>query len=173
MVAKSVIVESFRCILYEVLTCENLTALVGPNGSGKSAFLKAIDLFYSTSPKLSPEDFYNEDTTKSIQITMTYCDLDEAEKKQFGFKKVAQGYLGRFTRYLYIPAVREAASDASEGRGSPITQVMDLVVRSLVQNRADFKQFRENADHRYSEIFSPGNLTELGGLQDNLAKTLR
>lgn len=271
MILKSITVENFRSILYEVLTCESLTALVGPNGSGKSAFLKAVDLFYNTSPRLNQEDFYNGDITKNIQVTLTYYGLDECEKTQFskylqndelsimrvlsladgkssdkyhgttlqkpnfvairkagasaamkemystlqekeeykalrkwknkddalaalgewevanpgscsrepddgqffGFKQVAQGYLGRFTRYLYIPAVREAATDASEGKGSPITQLMDLVVRSLIQNRQDFKQFRENADQRYREIFSGNNLTELGGLQDDLTATLR
>jgi putative ATP-dependent endonuclease of the OLD family len=271
MITKSVMVENFRCIKYEVLTCEHLTALVGPNGSGKSAFLKAIDLFYSTSPKLTAEDFYNADTGTSIQITVTFSDLDAAEKKQFskylqgdelsvvrvlsledgkqsdkyhgstlqspdfvairkagsatamkelyarlqdkeqyktlpkwknrddslaaltewetanqsvctrerddgqffGFKQVEQGYLGRSTRYLYIPAVREASEDASEGRGSPITELMDLVVRSLVQDRTDFKEFRESSERRYSEIFSPGNLKELGGLADDLTKNLK
>lgn len=271
MIVKSVTVENFRCIKHEVLTCEKLTALVGANGSGKSAFLKATELFYSTSPKVSQEDFYNGDTDEQIRITVTFCDLDDSEKKQFGkyiqndelsvvrvlsihegmvsdkyhgstlqspdfvavrkasnaaemkdlymglqereeyralpkwkkkddafaalmewegananacvrelddgqffgFKQVAQGYLGRSTRYLYIPAVREAAEDASEGRSSPITQLMDLVVRSLVENRADFKEFREQTDKRYGEIFSPNNLTELEKLAEDLTKTLR
>jgi len=257
--------------MLEVLTCEDLTALVGANGSGKSSFLKALDLFYSTSPKLSAEDFYNGDTKKNIQITVTFCSLDDSEKRHFkkylqnnelsvvrvlsleegklsdkyhgstlqcpdfvdvrrvggatamreayshlrekeeykairkwknkedalaalaewedanqnacvrelddgqffGFRQVAQGYLGECTRYLYIPAVREAADDASEGRGSPITQLMDLVVRSLVQNRPDFKEFRLDADRRYGEIFSPANLSELSGLAGDLTKTLQ
>lgn len=271
MIIKSVTVENFRCVQHEVLTCARLTALVGANGSGKSTFLNAIDLFYSASPKLDPEDFYNGDAENSIRIAVTFCELDGSEKKRFqkylqndelsvvrvlslkdgrlidkhhgstmqnpdfvsirkagtatamrplysqlqesekygglrkwknqldalaaldeweaanqhecqwelddgqffGFKQVAQGYLGACTRYLYIPAVRDAAIDAAEGKGSPITQLMDLVVRSLVQSRADFKEFREQSDHRYGEIFNPANLTELGGLADDLTNTLR
>lgn len=271
MIIKSVGVENFRCVQYEVLTCGRLTALVGANGSGKSTFLNAIDLFYSPSPKVAPEDFYNGDMGNSIQITVTFCELDESEKKRFqkylqddelsvvrvlslkegklidkhhgstmrnpdfisirkagpatamkplyselqesekykglrkwksqpdalaaldeweaanqhecrwelddgqffGFKQVAQGYLGACTRYLYIPAVRDAAGDASEGKGSPITQLMDLVVRSLVQSRTDFKEFKDRSDHRYGEIFNPTNLTELGGLAGSLTKTLQ
>ena len=83
MIIKSVTVENFRCVVFEVLTCENLAALVGANGSGKSSFLKALDLFYSTSPKLSAEDFYNGDTKKNIQITVTFCSLDDSEKQHF------------------------------------------------------------------------------------------
>jgi putative ATP-dependent endonuclease of OLD family len=271
VIIKSVGVDNFRCVQHEVLTCGCLTALVGANGSGKSTFLNAIDLFYSTSPKVVLEDFYNGDVGNSIRITVTFRELDESEKKRFqkylqddelsvvrvlsleegklidkhhgstmqnpdfvnirkagaatamrpvysqlqesekykglrkwknqsdalaaldeweavnqnecqwelddgqffGFKQVAQGYLGACTRYLYIPAVRDAAGDATEGRGSPITQLMDLVVRSLVQNRTDFKEFREQSDRRYGEIFNPANLTELGGLADDLSKTLQ
>jgi len=271
VIIKSVGIDNYRCVQHEVLTCGRLTALVGANGSGKSTFLNAIDLFYSTSQKVVSEDFYDGDVGNSIQITVTFCKLDESEKKRFqkyiqgdelsvvrvlsfqdgklidkhhgitlqnpdfvnirkagtatamkplysqlqegqkyknlpkwkkqedalaaldeweaanqqecrwelddgqffGFKQVAQGYLGACTRYLYIPAVRDAAADASEGRGSPITQLMDLVVRSLVQNRTDFKEFREQSDRRYGEIFNPANLTELGGLADDLTKTLQ
>ena len=50
---------------------------------------------------------------------------------------------------------------------------MDLVVRSLVQNRPDFKEFRLDADRRYGEIFSPANLSELSGLAGDLTKTLQ
>ncbi len=101
------------------------------------------------------------------------CKWELDDGQFFGFKQVGQGYLGACTRYLYIPAVRDAAGDASEGRGSPITQLMDLVVRSLVQNRTDFKEFREQSDRRYGEIFNPANLTELGGLEGKLTETLQ
>jgi predicted ATP-dependent endonuclease of OLD family len=50
---------------------------------------------------------------------------------------------------------------------------MDLVVRNLVQSRTDFKEFREQSDRRYGEIFDPANLTELGGLEGKLTETLQ
>jgi len=71
VVIKSVGVNNFRCVQYEVLTCDRLTALVGANGSGKSTFLNAIDLFYSASPKVTPEDFYNGDIDIVSQVY--YC----------------------------------------------------------------------------------------------------
>ena len=54
--------------------------------------------------------------------------------KFFGFAGVSQGYLGYFTKFIKVPAVRDAAEDAAEGRGSCITEIMDLVVRSSLKS---------------------------------------
>lgn len=62
-------VRNFRSIKDEILNCMNLTALVGPNGSGKSSFLKAIELFYNPSPKISEDDFYDRNTDIDIEIS--------------------------------------------------------------------------------------------------------
>lgn len=48
MIIESIHVQNFRSIHDEILTCDNLTALIGPNGSGKSAFLKALQIFYNS-----------------------------------------------------------------------------------------------------------------------------
>jgi putative ATP-dependent endonuclease of the OLD family len=83
MVIKSVRAENYRSIFDETIECDALTALVGANGSGKSAFLRAIDLFYSTTPKIIAEDFYNELTGNSIRITISFGELNDEEKSRF------------------------------------------------------------------------------------------
>lgn len=275
MIIESIRVRNFRSILDETLVCDELTALVGPNGSGKSNFLKAIDLFYSHSPRIDSEDFYNSDTTAEITIGITFkalsddadkklstyvqggkltvervlrldagkltaafhgaslrnpafqkirdgldvkdrgktakteyeavrqspefCDLpgwsnlglveptlakwesDHADKcvrqrddgRFFGFTEVGQGYLGRFTRFLFIPAVRDASEDAAEGRGSILTVLMDMVVRSVVANKEAFKRLRDVTQAQYEDIMRPENLPELQGLSGELSKTLQ
>ena len=57
------------------------------------------------------------------------CGRMKDDGQFFGFKQVAEGYLGQFTRRLFIPAVCVALSDAAEGRGSVFSELMDLVVR--------------------------------------------
>jgi putative ATP-dependent endonuclease of the OLD family len=271
MIIKSIHVRNFCSILDETLPCEQLTALVGPNGSGKSSFLRALELFYASSIKLGPEDFYAEDTSNDIEIIVTFTDLDTEETERFkgyiengdltvvrvlssrdgktstkyhgsalqnpdfaivrgagvareitvkynelrrdprytdfptvrskdaalealkewevnnpgqctrqrdegqffGFTEVAQGYLGKYTRFILIPAVRDAAEDAAEGKGSPITEIMDLVVRSVLAERQDVTQLKEDAQKRYEEIMDPGRLAELGVLEKQLTDTLR
>lgn len=75
MKIESVHVENYRSILNETLQCENLTALVGSNGSGKSSFLRSLDLFFSFTPKIYADDFYNCDSEKEIKIIVTFSDL--------------------------------------------------------------------------------------------------
>ena len=275
MIIESVHIKNFRSILDEKINCEELTALVGANGTGKSSFLRAIDLFYSISPKIDIEDFYNNDISKEIVVQMIYKDLSiEAKelfsiylqgdkltvervfiyddgkisskyhgatlqnpefndiresfnikdrgktakglyeniqrnveynslsvwsKKEevlenlkqweayhpekcimqkddgqfFGFKEVGQGYLGRFTKFIFISAVRDVSNDIKEGRGSVITELMDLVVRSVLSNKEEVIKFKDDTCEQYRKIMDPKNLTELNDLSDVMTKTLK
>lgn len=90
----------------------------------------------------------------------------------FGFKEVARGYLGRWTRFLLIPAVREASDDATEGRGMALTNLMDMVVRSAVADKEPVKRLKETTEREYREILDPAKLTELSTLARSLTETL-
>jgi len=100
------------------------------------------------------------------------CVRQRDDGQFFGFKEVAQGYLGRHTKFIYIPAVRDAADDAVESRGSAITQLMDLVVRSVLEQRPDVQEFKGEVARRYQEVFDPTNLQEIASLAGLLTKTL-
>ncbi len=91
----------------------------------------------------------------------------------FGFTEVGQGYLGRYTRFIKIPAVRDASEDATEKRGSCVTEIMDLVVRSVLAARKEVTDFKETTQARYKEILDPSSLTELTTLQTQLTETLK
>lgn len=262
---KKVRVQNFRPILDATLECDNLTALVGANGAGKSTFLHAIELFYAVTPRVVPDDFYNLNIDLPIEVTVSYCDLDDDEKIRFknylqdedlsvvrliyltknsyhgvklqhpdfrrlrdaanaaelrrvynelkaarydlpsytnkdaaqdsiekweldhkdqcvrerddgqffGFKEVGQGYLGRDTRFVFIPAVRDASEDAAEGRGSAITELMDLLVRRTLFEKEEIKQFKQEMQQRYVELLDPAKIPELELLSEQLSGTLR
>lgn len=263
-------VKNFRCILDESIQCDPLTAMVGANGAGKSAFLRALELFYAPTMRISEEDYYNHNTDEDIEISITYIELDAeetsffsrriennhltlvrvisfndgrvtdkyhgttlqnprfaeirkieqatalrqkynelrstdefsglptvrsvAEARQamtdweernpaaserirddgqfFGFQRVARGYLGKYTRFISIPAVRDASGDAIEGKGSSITELMDLVVRSAIAQREDIVAFQDGATTEYRELMDPSKLKELSTLEHELSTTL-
>lgn len=91
----------------------------------------------------------------------------------FGFTPVGQGYLGRYTQYIHIPAVRNALDDATEKRGSAVSEIMDLIVRSALAQREDVKNFRQQTQDQYRKIMNPQNLSELDALAHNLSSTLQ
>lgn len=91
----------------------------------------------------------------------------------FGFTGVGQGYLGRHTRFIRVPAVRDASDDATEKSGSCVTEIMDLVVRSVLATRRDITAFKEDTLETYREILDPSKLTELTRLQTQLTNTLK
>lgn len=275
MVIDKLLVKNFRSIEDEVLICCDLTALVGRNGSGKSSFLRALDLFYSLTPKVDSEDFYNRDISREIVVSITYKNLNEEatalfskylqgglltierviamkegkisclyhgsvlqhpefspvreafnlkdnaktaktlysqlrqdarfsalpeasakgamsdglqkweESNQvlcersrddgqfFGFKSVASGYLGKFTRFLFIPAIRDASQDASDNASSPISELMDLVVRSVMANKTELVELREATQNKFSDLMGPSKLTELDALAGQMTATLK
>lgn len=61
----------------------HLTAFVGANGTGKSTILRAVNLFYATTPQLTNEDWFNKDTNPQIEITLTFKELSADAKTRF------------------------------------------------------------------------------------------
>jgi hypothetical protein len=91
----------------------------------------------------------------------------------FGFKEVAQGYLGKFTRFLFIPAVRDASLDSADNKGGVLASLMDLVVRSVIANKEALIKLKEETQKKYQEILDPEKLTELKTLADRMSITLK
>ena len=270
MIIKSLHVCWFRSIVDETLECTQLTALLGPNGCGKSSFLRALDLFYSPRPRFTADDFYAGDTSKSIEIEITFtaltleeqerfrdylgpeglrvvrvfslCDgkptdkcygyraqnpdfsiigmaasaaeqkvlyqqlrqdekytqlpswtnkanalacLEEWEREHldcctsardngdfFCFNKGDTGDLTQFTCCIFIPAVRDAATDATEGKGAAITELMDVLVRNALANRDDIKNLKAEFQQSYNAIFNRESLPEMTELETRLTQTL-
>ncbi len=100
------------------------------------------------------------------------CQRIRDDGQFFGFRGVGQGLLRQHSKFILIPAVRDAQSDATEGKGSSVTEIMDLVVRSALANRREITEFKQSTNERYNEIMAPGNLVELTDLQSNLSSTL-
>ena len=121
--------------------------------------------------------------TNSTEATSTLRSWEEAHPEVclrqrddgqfFGFKEVGEAHLERFTKFLFIPAVRDAAEDASEGRGSILSDLMDIVVRNALAGRDEILELQQETQSRYDKIVDPQNLPELQKLERELTATLR
>lgn len=101
------------------------------------------------------------------------CTPTRDSGKFFGFQQVGHGYLGHFTRFLYVPAVRNASEDAAEGRNSIFSELMDLVVRSVLSQRGELADLQASTQQQYEDVFSPDRLAELQVLGATLTSTLQ
>ena len=90
MKIESIKIANLRVFLNETINLNNYTCLVGPNGAGKSTVLTALNIFFRETAasqldllNLSEEDFHCRDTSKPIEITLTFGDLSEDAQKDF------------------------------------------------------------------------------------------
>lgn len=270
MKVKSARIKNFRCLRDVTINFTDLTAFVGSNGSGKSTILRALDAFYSGSPGITVEDFYNRDTSAPIEIDLTFFDFTPEEKAMFaskidgdemsvarvfeieggrgsgryygtslqhpgfasiraktgmerrtlysqlakekpeyalpsaaridqvepalttweqknpdkctrlrddgqffGFTNIANGRLQKGTSFVFIPAVRDAAADADDSRGAAVAQLMELVVRSAIEQKVEVQKFRARISNEYRALMDPAKLPELGNLATQISATLK
>ena len=100
------------------------------------------------------------------------CERIRDDGKFFGFSNVGSGYLARYIKLLYIPAVRDAALDATEGRNSALADLINIVIRNELMQKNEIQKFQEEFTERYKEILVGDIKREISTLSDSLSKTL-
>lgn len=100
------------------------------------------------------------------------CELSRDDGQFFGFTNVGRGLIQKYASFVFIPAIRDASADSVDKGNTVIGQLIELIVKSVVDKREDIKSWREKASAEYSELVDPKNLGELGGLAGDLTKTL-
>jgi len=90
----------------------------------------------------------------------------------FGYKSVAEGYLGRYTKLIFIPAVRDLEEDTDVDKKSAINELLDLVVRKALIEKEEFIEFKENASKQYKKIVLQNTSQDLQQLSSSLSETL-
>jgi putative ATP-dependent endonuclease of the OLD family len=91
----------------------------------------------------------------------------------FGFQNNSRGKLQQHTSFVFIPAVREAATDAADGKTSVIGKLLELLVRSQILQRPDVQAFKTQMAQSYQALVAAENMPELGALASTLTTDLR
>lgn len=123
-------------------------------------------------------EYTNKDEAEKALQAWEESHHDECSSRRdngqfFGFKEIGEAHLERFTRFILVPAVRDASEDAAEGRGTALTEIMDLVVRSILAQRKEIIELQEGTQKQYEKIVDPNKLPELQTLEQDLNNTLK
>ncbi len=95
----------------------------------------------------------------------------EREEQFFGPRNIGGGKLDKFTKYVLVPAVREASEEVSGKKGA-IYQILDMIVLRKINAREDVQKFKSEFEERIKKLYSSENLTELPELRKSISQTL-
>jgi len=138
----------------------------------RSEYNKLRDGKYSDLPEYTNKDDAERTLQEWEQSHPEQCSRQRDAGQFFGFKEVGEAHLERFTRFIPVPAVRDASEDAVEKRGAPLNEIMDLVVRSVLARRKEIIELQKGTQKQYEQIVDPTKLVELQTLERNLSDTL-
>jgi putative ATP-dependent endonuclease of the OLD family len=88
----------------------------------------------------------------------------------FGPTNVGGGKLDNYTKFVLIPAVRDATSETE--RKGVILQLIDVLVARSINAREDVRKLNQEFEKRVKEVYSSDNLTELAVLAGTITKLL-
>jgi putative ATP-dependent endonuclease of the OLD family len=101
------------------------------------------------------------------------CELARDDGQFFGFSNVGRGLLQKYVSFVFVPAVRDAGADALDKGNTVIGQLIELLVKTVVQKREEFQAWQAKTMEEYQELVKPENIGELGELSTLLSGTLR
>lgn len=94
------------------------------------------------------------------------------EGQFFGYKNVGVHKLDRYTKFIFIPAVHEAEVEGTEGRGSTISEIMDILVRGILSTDPELLQIEQDAQTKYEAFIAKAKTKQLLGISKDLTKSL-
>lgn len=100
--------------------------------------------------------------------------VDQREEYQFfGYRNVGESKIEKNTLFVFVPAVREASQDAADTKGTTFTEIMDLLVRSVLEQRPEIVDLRRRTEEQYEKIVDPDGIPEMQELVSDLDSTLK
>jgi predicted ATP-binding protein involved in virulence len=203
---QNVEVKNLRCIKEASTSLLPYTCFVGPNGAGKSTVLCALNIFFrnlegapTDIATLAAEDFHLNDTSKPIEITVTFVDLTpaaiadlsgyvrqgqlivtaeatfdpntgRAEVKQFGQRLAMKRFAPFFERFNDGALVAELIK-IFEGIETDIPEIAALKVkRTKGEMHAALRSFEEANPQKCEPIKSADQFYGISGGKDRLSK---
>lgn len=114
----------------------------------------------------------NESIDNFYQENKESLELVRSSFEFYGDARVGGGSLDNFTKFVFIPAVREASEDLVSTKGILNVLISTLVKRKILR-RKDINEFKSRIEEEVREKFNPKNLPELEQLERRLTFSLQ
>lgn len=140
----------------------------------KAEYTKLKQDKYESLPSYTKKDLAEKELQKLEEAHPEECsDQQREEVHFFGYKGGGLASIEQYTRFIFVPAVRDASEDATDASGTPLMEIMDLLVRSVLEQREEIVELQERTLRQYREIVDPDKLGELQDLEQGLNDTLQ
>ncbi len=96
----------------------------------------------------------------------------EREEQFFGPKNIGGGKLDNYTKFVYLPAVRDVSEETVESKSGTLTQLLDTIVMRKLQSRPEVQALKTDFGQRLKDLYAPANIAELSELAKGISKTL-
>ena len=126
---------------------------------------------YGALPLYTRKDEVEKSLREWEKLNPNNCEQKLDEGQFFGFSDNFKANLGHNTRFIYIPAVHDASQESSDGSGSALSEIMDLVVRSVLEKNESYLNLQEETQKKYNTAVKSKN-KELNDLQGDLSEIL-
>lgn len=101
------------------------------------------------------------------------CEWVEKEVQFLGPKNIGGGKLDKYSKFVFVPAVKDVMDDIADKRGTPMYQLLDMIVVRRFQARNDVKQLQSDFEERIKEVYSAEKMTEFSTLAKDITRTLK
>src|ERR1044072_5859507 len=102
------------------------------------------------------------------------CDPVETDAGNlFGFKSVGQRRLADRYKFVLVPAVRDAASEAVEKRGTILQQLLEAIAEQRAEADESLVDLQEEMRTRYSQVVETSHVPTLNELGERLTEQMR
>lgn len=97
---------------------------------------------------------------------------DRSTDQGLRFGPGAEHDLNTMLELLVLPAMRDAADDAGESRGSTLARLVEITVRSEMNLDADLAELSEKTTAAYQKLLDERGTSRLNDLSDNITRQL-
>lgn len=102
------------------------------------------------------------------------CDpVDEEAGSLFGYRSVGQRRLSDRYKFVLVPAIRDAASEALERKGTILQQLLTAIAEQRAEADEKLVGLEEEMRSRYSKVVEESHGPTLSGLGERLTEQMR